>query len=120
MRLHDSACSPNSRNSWPATLNSFTRGRHGGTALHWAAFHGNLELVNLTLGYGPGLELRDTGFDATPLGWAAHGSEHGWFQQTGNYVGAADALVRAGAALPEKVEGTQAVREVLKQRRAAS
>ncbi|HXP61092.1 MAG TPA: ankyrin repeat domain-containing protein [Dongiaceae bacterium] len=97
---------------WPVDA----RGRHGGTALHWAAFHGNLEAIRLILGYSPALEMRDADFNATPLGWATHGSEHGWFPQTGNYAGAADALVKAGAALPEKVEGTQAVREVLLQR----
>jgi len=98
---------------WPVDA----RGRHGGTALHWAAFHGNLELINLILGYAPALEMRDADFDATPLGWAAHGSQHGWFRQTGNYAGAADALVKAGAVVPAKVEGTQAVREVLQKPR---
>lgn len=96
---------------WPVDA----RGPHGGTALHWAAFHGNLDAIRLILGYRPALEMRDADFNATPLGWATHGSEHGWFRQTGNYAGAAEALVKAGAALPEKVEGTQAVREVLLQ-----
>ena len=93
-------------------------GRHGATALHWAAFHGNAEAIRLILGYGPLLEMRDTDFNATPLGWATHGSEHGWFRETGNYVGAVETLVKAGAALPEEVKGTAAVRAVLQPRRA--
>jgi hypothetical protein len=93
-------------------------GRHGATALHWAAFHGNVEAIQLILGYGPPLEVRDAEFNATPLGWATHGSEHGWFRETGNYVGAVEALVQAGAALPQELKGTEAVRAVLQQRRA--
>jgi ankyrin repeat protein len=98
---------------WPVDV----RGGHGATALHWAAFHGNSEATNLILGYGPPLEMEDTDFHGTPLGWAMHGSEHGWDPQSGDYVGVADSLARAGAVIPEKVGGTQAVREVLEKYR---
>jgi ankyrin repeat protein len=94
---------------WPVDV----RGGHGATALHWAAFHGNVEATNLILGYGPPLEMEDTDFHGTPLEWAMHGSEHGWDPQSGDYVGVADTLAKAGAVIPEKVGGTQALREAL-------
>lgn len=55
---------------WPVDA----RGENGATALHFAAWYGNLPMVRAILGFGPDLTLRDTEFDATPLGWANHGS----------------------------------------------
>jgi hypothetical protein len=43
------------------------------------------------------LEAIDNDFAKTPLGWAKHGSEHGWHCRTGNYAATIDALRRAGA-----------------------
>jgi ankyrin repeat protein len=54
------------------------RGQHQATPLHWAAFHGNREMVKEILPFGPPLEATDADFNSTPLGWALHGSEHGW------------------------------------------
>ncbi len=90
------------------------RGQHGGTPLHWAAFHGNAAMAEVILRYQPPLELIDADFNATPLGWGIHGSEHGWYFRTGDYPGTVEGLIRAGAKLPEKVEGSEAVREVLR------
>ena len=53
-------------------------GQHRATPLHWAAFHGNHEMVKEILPFGPPLETTDADFNSTPLGWALHGSEHGW------------------------------------------
>jgi ankyrin repeat protein len=90
-------------------------GQHGATPLHWAAFHGNAELAREILHYNPPLELSDDDFHGTPLGWAIHGSEHGWYCRTGNYAATAEALLQAGAKLPEKQGGgTEAVKEVLR------
>ncbi|MBM3833450.1 MAG: ankyrin repeat domain-containing protein [Verrucomicrobia bacterium] len=58
-------------------------GQHGATPLHWAAFHGNAEMVRLLLRYNPPLEQKDADFNATPVGWAIHGSAHGWHRKTG-------------------------------------
>jgi ankyrin repeat protein len=58
------------------------RGQHNATPLHWAAFHGNREMVQAILPFGPPLEATDADFNSTPLGWAVHGSEHGWHQQS--------------------------------------
>jgi hypothetical protein len=90
------------------------RGQHGGTPLHWAGFHGNLEMARAILRFKPPLETRDADFNGTPLGWALYGSEAGWHQRTGDYAGTVEALLKAGAKPPEKLEGSEAVREVLR------
>jgi ankyrin repeat protein len=90
------------------------RGQHNATPLHWAAFHGNCEMVKAILPFGPPLEATDADFNGTPLGWAVHGSEQGWHRQTGDYAGTVEALIAAGARLPERLGGTEAVREVLR------
>jgi hypothetical protein len=38
------------------------------------------------LRYNPPLELTDADFHAPPLGWAIHGSQHGWYSRTGDYA----------------------------------
>lgn len=98
---------------WPVDA----RGQHDGTPLHWAAFHGNLEMTHLLLRKNPPLELEDADFHATPLGWAIHGSEHGWHAATGNYAGVVDALLRAGAKAPKEPAGTPEVKTVLQRAR---
>jgi hypothetical protein len=90
------------------------RGQHNATPLHWAAFHGNQEMVQAILPYGPPLEVTDADFHGTPLGWAIHGSKEGWHRQTGDYAGTVEALLAAGARLPESLGGTEAVRDVLR------
>src|SRR5262249_2829916 len=87
--------------------------QHQATPLHWAAFHGNLQMLEIILRFRPPLEVSDADFGSTPLGWAIYGSEHGWFRKTGDYAGTVLALIQAGARVPETVEGSQAVREVL-------
>ena len=90
-------------------------GQHSATPLHWAAFHGNAEMAREILRYHPPLETTDADFRGTPLGWAVHGSEHGWHCRTGNYAGTVEALLKGGAQLGEgKFGGTEAVREVLR------
>jgi ankyrin repeat protein len=87
--------------------------QHGATPLHWAAFHGNAEMVELILRHNPPLEATDTDFNATPLGWAIYGSEHGWHRETGNYTATVEALLRAGAKPPQEAAGSAEVRQVL-------
>jgi len=50
-----------------------TRGESGGTALHWACWKGYPELVEMLIGQGASLTIKDTSFDATPAGWWDHG-----------------------------------------------
>jgi ankyrin repeat protein len=92
------------------------RGDTGGTALHWAAWHGNTALVREILPHRPDLELRDSEHDGTPLDWALHGSENGWRCKTGDYAGTVKLLIAAGAKVPEGAKGSAAVMEVLKGR----
>src|SRR5436309_5514611 len=90
------------------------RGQHGATPLHWAGFHGNEAMVREILRHNPPLEITDSDYHLTPLGWTLFGSENGWYCRTGNYSAAAEALIQAGAKLPGKLEGTEAVRDVLR------
>ena len=95
---------------WPPD----SRGRHGGSALHWSAFHGNTQMAEVILRHHPLLEVKDTDFNATPLGWAIHGSEHGWHRHSGDYAGTVKALIEAGAKPPEMLGGSADVRKVLR------
>jgi ankyrin repeat protein len=84
------------------------------TPLHWAAWHGNAEMVRMILRFHPPLERPDPEFNAKPIGWATHGSEHGWNCKTGDYAAVVEELLKAGAEPPIKAEGTEAVRDVLR------
>jgi len=89
-------------------------GQHQATPLHWSVFHGNAEMAREILRYNPPLEQTDADFKSTPLGWAIHGSQNGWHCETGNYPATVEALLKAGAKLPEKDGGTDSVKEVLR------
>lgn len=80
-------------------------GIHGETALHNAAWMGNLEMANQILNHNPPLETRDRSFKATPLGWAIHG-HHNSKTPTGhplypnsNHKEVLRALLAAGATI---------------------
>ncbi len=90
------------------------RGQHGATAIHWAAFHGNLAMIRAILPFGPPLEDLENDYRSRPLGWAIHGSEQGWYAGSGDYAGAVEALLAAGATVPETAGGTEAVKAVLR------
>lgn len=89
-------------------------GQHRGTPLHWAAFHGNADMVREILRFKPPLEATDQDFKATPIGWAIYGSEHGWYASTGRHPEVVALLLGAGAQRPDAIGGTAAVREVLR------
>jgi ketosteroid isomerase-like protein len=44
--------------------------------LHEAAMRGNLPVITLLLDHGADPNIRDTGYDATPAGWAEHHRQH--------------------------------------------
>jgi len=88
-------------------------GQHHATPLHWAAWHGNAELVRLILTYNPPLENADNDYKVTPLDWAIHGSQNGWYRESGDYPATVEVLLAAGARLPQEIGGTDAVRDVL-------
>ncbi len=91
-----------------------TLGQHGATSLHWAAFHGNADMIKAILPYKPPLDTLDADFHGTPLGWAIHGSEHGWYCRTGDYAAGVELLLKAGSERPQKVAGSQTVQAVLR------
>lgn len=95
----------------------------GATALHWAAWHGNVELVREILAHKPPLDARDAMHHGTPLGWALHGSLHGWHRNTGDYGGVVTALIGAGAPIgqsPDDAEGSETALAALKRGVAAT
>jgi len=94
---------------WPIDA----RGQHGGTALHWAAWHGQVEMLRLILRFHPPLEAEDFDFGGTPLGWTIHGSQNGWVPEDGDFAGTAATLLKAGATAPSTICGSPAVQTVL-------
>ena len=95
---------------WPVDV----RSQHNATPLHWAAWHGNTKLVNLLLARNPPLEDAQNDFNGTPMRWAVHGSENGWYCKTGDYAGTVSALLAAGATPPARLDGTDSVKAVLR------
>ena len=103
---------------WPTDA----RGQMGGTALHWAAWHGNAGMVRTLLEHRSPIALRDWNNDATPLGWAIHGSLHSWHRQEGDYAGVVAALLDAGLdppAITDRFEASEPVMHVLRKRGAS-
>ena len=89
------------------------RGQHRATPLHWAAFHGNVEMARAILRFAPPLEATDADFSGTPIGWAIHGSEHGWYARSGDYAATVTLLLKAGAKRPPAPGGSAEVRVAL-------
>jgi hypothetical protein len=102
------------RAGWP--VDALT-GPNGASALHWAGFHGNVEMVKEILRYHPPLELVENQFGGTPLTWTSHGSLHG-YAKNADYPATIRALLDAGVPLPDLdiIGGSDAVREVIRSR----
>jgi len=71
------------------------------TALHWAAYRGNAEIVRDLLASRAAVDAREDRFGGTPLGWALHGALHASGTRDDDYVPVVEALIAAGAAVPE-------------------
>jgi ankyrin repeat protein len=82
---------------WPTDV----RGNLEATALHFAAWHGNADVVRDLLRRGAPVEVRGDRYDLSPLGWALHGSENSWRRTFGDYGVVVEALLAAGARAPE-------------------
>jgi ankyrin repeat protein len=96
---------------WPVDA----QGEYDLTALSWAAWHGNAEMVRETLRYHPQLEL-NCQHEVTALGSALHGSENSWHRDTGDYAATVEALLEAGAKAPkvtDDLEASETAREAL-------
>jgi ankyrin repeat protein len=83
------------------------------TALHYAAWHGNLPMVQALLQHNAPIDITETEHGGTPLDWALYGSLHGWHRDKGDYPGTARALLAAGAALPQQETPLKAAEDVL-------
>ena len=97
---------------WPVDV----RGQHQLSALDWAAWHGNAEMVREVLRFGPDLEATANEFGISPLICALHGSENGWHRATGDYGATVEALLAAGAKAPKvtpDLEASEAARAAL-------
>lgn len=68
----------------------------GQTPLHWAAWHGQADVVELLLRRGAALETVEREFGCTPLLWAAHGATN-WPAPDGDYPRVVRLLLDAGA-----------------------
>jgi hypothetical protein len=90
-----------------------TYGQHHATPLHWAAWHGNAELVRLILQRKPSLDDTSNDYQGTAAHWALHGSTGGWHLPAGEHAAALELLLDAGVAYPGEDIGTEAVRAVL-------
>ncbi len=90
------------------------RGQEGGMPLHWACWHGNLAMVKTILRHNPPIELTDTVHHGTPLGWAIYGSKHGWHPDRGDYPACVETLIKVGAKIPQKTDGSEAVEKLLR------
>jgi hypothetical protein len=88
--------------------------QHHASSLHWAAFHGNVELAQLFIQHGAALENHDNEFKGTPVNWAQYGSVNGWHPEGGDYPGTVTVLLAAGAKLPKDLSGSEGVKEVLR------
>jgi hypothetical protein len=74
-------------------------------ALHWAAFLGNVQMVQALLQHNPPIGVRETSYNGTPLDWCVYGSLHGWRNDKGDFATTTRLLLDAGerfepAALP--------------------
>ena len=103
------------RAGWP--VDALT-GPNGASALHWAGFHGNVEMMKEILRYRPPLELVEKSFGGTPLTWTSYGSVHG-YMKNGDYPATMTALLDAGVHVPDldKLEPSDDVLSVLRSRR---
>jgi ankyrin repeat protein len=94
---------------WPANAAMDT----GHTALHFAAWHGNLEMVRDLIAHGAPINVFETDHGGNALAWALHGSQHSWDCEKGDYPGVTRALLVAGAQIPKPEKPLEATEEVL-------
>jgi ankyrin repeat protein len=83
------------------------------TALHYAAWHGNLAMVQALLSHNAPVNVFETQYGGNPLFWALHGSLHSWEREKGDYVGVARTLLAAGASIPKPELPLEAAEDVL-------
>jgi ankyrin repeat protein len=85
------------RRGFPVTAQS----QHGAMPLHWAAFHGNADIVADVLRYNPPIDAQDRQFHGTAMGWLIHGVLDPRGASTGRHGECARLLLDAGALVDE-------------------
>ena len=85
------------RRGFPVTALS----QHGAAPLHWAAFHGNAEMMSEILRHRPPIEAQDRQYNGTAIGWLIHGALNPWGFASGKYGECARLLLAAGARVDE-------------------
>jgi len=75
--------------------------QHGAMPLHWAAFHGNADLMEEVLRHDPPIDAQYRQFRATAMGWLINGALNPWGFSTGRYGECARLLLSAGARVDE-------------------
>lgn len=83
------------------------------SALHYAAWHGNLAMVRALLAHNAPINVFETEYGGSPLAWALHGSLNSWERSKGDYPGVTRALLAAGAAIPKPDRPLEAADDVL-------
>jgi hypothetical protein len=94
---------------WPAGAAM----ENGQTALHFAAWHGNVEMVRDLITHNASINVFEAEHGGSPLAWALHGSLNSWERDKGDYPGVTRALLIAGAAIPKPERPLEAAEEVL-------
>jgi len=85
------------RHGFPVTALS----QHGAMPLHWAAFHGNPDMMESILQYNPPIGAQDRQFKGTAMGWLIHGALNRWGFSSGRHGECARLLLDAGAQVDE-------------------
>jgi ankyrin repeat protein/catechol 2,3-dioxygenase-like lactoylglutathione lyase family enzyme len=86
------------------------------TALHYAAWHGNLAMVRTLIAHQAPINIFESTYGGSPLAWALHGSLHSWERDKGDYGGVTRELLAAGAEIPKPdrpLEATEGVLEII-------
>ena len=89
---------------------------HGCTALHNAAWCGDLDLVRLLIERGHPVDVRDPDHDSTPIGWAVHSCSEGR-HPNGRYAEVVELLLASGTPFDPKYfpVGHESIDAVIKQ-----
>jgi ankyrin repeat protein len=80
------------------------RGHHCGTALHWAAWNANAEMIECLLDRGAAENDRGDLRGLTPLDWAIYASSHRGHRHERDYRRAMDFLIAAGGRLSTSLQ----------------
>jgi hypothetical protein len=101
------------RRGFPVTALS----QHGAMPLHWAAYHGNPDMVEEVLRYDAPIHAGDRQHDGTAMGWLIHGALNPWGISTNRHGACARLLLGAGAQVNESAlpTGHDALDKVLRE-----